>query len=110
MNPERRPSVLYVRVDWKTLKQYAIQDLTRERLGLLYSIMDYNGKNDAGHYEISNHNSYWVIRCTNSGCLEQSKPRLWNRDLAAKNPPPRLSPDRSQVLVTTAWSFHAVDL
>ncbi|CEG63188.1 hypothetical protein RMATCC62417_00375 [Rhizopus microsporus] len=26
---------------------------------------------------------YWAIRYTNSGCLEQLKPRLWNRDLAA---------------------------
>jgi hypothetical protein len=85
MNSERRLSVLYVWVSWRALSQYAIQDHTRERLGLLYSVMDYNGKNDdnARHYEVSNHNSYWAIKCTNSGCLEQLKPRLWNRDLAA---------------------------
>ncbi|CEG82902.1 hypothetical protein RMATCC62417_16893 [Rhizopus microsporus] len=76
---ERRLSVLYVRLGWRTLKQYAIQDPTRERLGLLYFAMDYNGKDydNARYYEISNHNSYWAIRCTNSGCLEL-KPKLWN--------------------------------
>ncbi|PHZ09527.1 uncharacterized protein RHIMIDRAFT_240649 [Rhizopus microsporus ATCC 52813] len=26
---------------------------------------------------------YWAIRCIFSGCLEQLKPKLWNRDLAA---------------------------